>query len=50
MPLSIKQIVKILGINEKELERRALRTLLVDKLRKVRAEKTSIPIKYEKQE
>jgi len=48
VPLSIKQVAMALGIDEEELERRALRALLMDELRRVRAEKASILIKYKK--
>ena len=44
--ISINSIAKILGISAKEAKLRAIRALVYEELRRVRAEKTSILLRY----
>ena len=43
---SIGSVARVLGISVKEVERRALRALLREELRRIRAEKASILARY----
>jgi len=44
--MALKQVAEELGFDEKELEKKALRAFIISELRKIKAEKACILLRY----